>query len=51
MSSYDLRPLKGNYLVINEKTKYYINMCMPGEDNGGGEIEFNGKNHVSIKYK
>lgn len=50
MSSFDLRPLKGNYLIKNKtNAKYYINMCMPGEYRIGGIMEYHGNNYVSMK--
>lgn len=45
---YDLTPIKGNHIVYDENTTYYINMCLPGNKGVGGIMESNGKNYVSI---
>lgn len=52
-SLYDLTPIKGSYITMGNyskygKTKFYINLCTPGEGGIGGLMELNGKNYVSV---
>lgn len=48
VDTYNLTPLKGNYIVKNGTINFYISVCEPGNHGVGGLMELdNSKNYVS----